>query len=144
MNIPKLKIKVSLQKGDTFKIKNSTDCFNVVSKLFDKNTLYFTEEMILLAVNNNNEVYGWYRLSYGGRTGTVCDARVIFTILLNCGACGFVLAHNHPSQNIQPSEQDIRLTKDLIKFGELINIKLLDHLIVGANNYTSMKDEGII
>ena len=144
MNIPQLKIKVTLEKGDKIKIKNSADTFNVISKLMDKETIYFTEEMILLALNNHNEIFGWFRLSFGGRTGTILDARVVFTILLNCGATAFILAHNHPSQNLKPSSQDISITKDIVQFGKLINITLLDHLIIGEESFTSMADEGLI
>ena len=136
--IPEIKIKVTLSKGDRVKINNSTDAYNVFKDLFDPNTIVWSEEMILLALNRNNEVYAWRRVSSGGTTGTVCDPKVIFSILLNCGASAFILAHNHPSGALIPSKQDIDITQKLKDGGEILDINLLDHLIIGHDNYYSM------
>ena len=138
--IPEIKIKVTLSKGDRVKINNSTDAYNVFKDLFDPNTIVWSEEMILLALNRNNEVYAWRRVSSGGTTGTVCDPKVIFSILLNCGASAFILAHNHPSGALIPSKQDIDITQKLKDGGEILDINLLDHLIIGHDNYYSMGD----
>ena len=138
--IPEIKIKVTLSEGDKVKINNSTDAYNVFKDLFDPNTIVWSEEMILLALNRNNEVYAWRRVSSGGTTGTVCDPKVIFSILLNCGASAFILAHNHPSGALIPSKQDIDITQKLKDGGEILDINLLDHLIIGHDNYYSMGD----
>ena len=138
--IPEIKIKVTLSKGDRVEINNSTDAYNVFKDLFDPNTIVWSEEMILLALNRSNEVYAWRRVSSGGTTGTVCDPKVIFSILLNCGASAFILAHNHPSNSLTPSVQDLSITKKLKDGGEILDINLLDHLIIGHDNYYSMGD----
>jgi len=138
--IPEIKIKVTLSEGDRVKINNSTDAYNVFKDLFDPNTIVWSEEMILLALNRSNEVYAWRRVSSGGTTGTVCDPKVIFSILLNCGASAFILAHNHPSNSLTPSVQDLSITKKLKDGGEILDINLLDHLIIGHDNYYSMGD----
>lgn len=140
MKLPEIEIKVTLSKGEKIKIGNSQDAYNVFKDLFDPNTLVWSEEMILLAVNRNNEIYAWRRISSGGTTGTVCDPKVIFSILLNCGASAFILAHNHPSGSLVPSTQDISITKKLVNGGEILDINLLDHLIIGHDNYYSMAD----
>ena len=140
MKLPEIEIKVTLSKGEKIKIGNSQDAYNVFKDLFDPNTLVWSEEMILLAVNRNNEIYAWRRISSGGTTGTVCDPKVIFSILLNCGASAFILAHNHPSGSLVPSAQDISITKKLVNGGEILDINLLDHLIIGHDNYYSMAD----
>jgi DNA repair protein RadC len=140
MKLPEIKIKVTLSKGDKIKITNSQEAYDVFKDLFDANTLVWYEEMILLAVNRNNEVYAWRRISSGGTTGTVCDPKVIFSILLNCGASAFMLAHNHPSGSLFPSTQDVDITKKLVNGGEILDIRLLDHLIIGHDNYYSMAD----
>jgi DNA repair protein RadC len=140
MKLPEIEIKVTLSKGEKIKIGNSQDAYNVFKDLFDPNTLVWSEEMILLAVNRNNEIYAWRRISSGGTTGTVCDPKVIFSILLNCGASAFILAHNHPSGTLIPSAQDISITKKLVNGGEILDINLLDHLIIGHDNYYSMAD----
>jgi DNA repair protein RadC len=140
MKLPEIKIKVTLSKGDKIKITNSQEAYDVFKDLFDANTLVWYEEMILLAVNRNNEVYAWRRISSGGTTGTVCDPKVIFSILLNCGASAFMLAHNHPSGSLVPSIQDVDVTKKLQEGGSILDITLLDHIIVGHGNYYSMAD----
>jgi len=144
MKLPEIQIKVTLSKGEKIKIIDSQSAYNVFKDLFDPNTLVWSEEMILLAVNRNNEIYAWRRISSGGTTGTVCDPKIIFSILLNCGASAFLLAHNHPSGTLIPSTQDINVTKKLIDGGEILDIKLLDHLIIGHDNYHSMADNGQI
>jgi DNA repair protein RadC len=138
--IPEIKIKVTLRKGEKIEVKSSTDAYNVFKDLFDPNTIVWSEEMILLALNRNNEVYAWRRVSSGGTTGTVCDPKVIFSILLNCGASAFILAHNHPSGALIPSKQDIDITQKLKEGGKILDIELLDHLIIGHDNYHSMAD----
>ena len=138
--IPEIKIKVTLSKGDKVKITSSKDAYNVFKDLFDPNTIVWSEEMILLALNRNNEVYAWRRISSGGTTGTIVDPKVVFSILLNCGASAFILAHNHPSGSLAPSTQDFNITKKIKDGGELLDINLLDHLIIGHDNYHSMAD----
>lgn len=144
MKIPQIKIKVSLTKGETFQIKSSKDTYEAFKLLMDKNTFYFKEEMILLALNRANMVYGFYRISTGGTTATVVDPKVIFSVLLNAGASAFIIAHNHPSGNLQASAQDKEITQKLKKGGALLDITLLDHLIITDNGYTSFADEGML
>lgn len=142
MTLPRIQIKVTLTPGEKIKISNSTDAYNILSKLFSEDTVAWTEEVILLAVNKANEVYGWYRLSQGGTTGTVLDPKVVFSILLNAGASGFMVAHNHPSGNLKASKEDIQITKKLFNAGEFLDITLLDHIIITPNgSYLSMADE---
>lgn len=138
--IPEIKIKVTLRKGDKIEVKRSDDAYKIFKDLFDPNTIVWSEEMILLALNRNNEVYAWRRVSSGGTTGTVCDPKVIFSILLNCGASAFILAHNHPSGALIPSKQDIDVTQKLKEGGKILDIELLDHLIIGHDTYHSMAD----
>jgi DNA repair protein RadC len=144
MTLPKIKIKVTLTPGEKIKISHSQDAHNILSKLFSEDTVAWTEEVILLAVNKANEVYGWYRLSQGGTTGTVVDPKVVFSILLNAGASGFIVSHNHPSGNLKPSQEDISITKKLFNAGEFLDITLLDHVIISPNgNYLSLADENL-
>jgi DNA repair protein RadC len=144
LTIPKIEMRVTIEKGPRIKMRNSKDAYDVFMNLFSQDTINFTEEMILLALNRQNEIYGWYRISSGGTSATICDAKVVFSILLKANASSFMLAHNHPSGALRPSNEDIELTKNLVKAGRLLDIKLLDHLIVSDTGYLSMSDEGII
>jgi DNA repair protein RadC len=143
MKLPEFKIKVTLKQGETYAITESSDANDIFKQLFSKDTIAWTEEMVLLALNRSNHVYGWYRLSKGGLTGTVVDSRVVFSILLQAGAHSFVLAHNHPSGILKPSEPDRKVTSQLYQAGKLLDINFLDHLIVSPNgDYYSMADNG--
>lgn len=108
------------------------------------NGMEFREEFYMLLLNRANRVKGWYRVSEGGTTGTVVDPKIIFSIALKCQACGIMLAHNHPSGNTKPSNQDLDLTKKMVAGGKLLEIAVLDHLILTSENYLSFADDGMI
>ena len=102
------------------------------------------EEFWTLFLTRSNSIIKKEMISRGGVTGTVADAKIIFKIAIECLACSIVLCHNHPSGNPQPSEQDIKLTKNLKEAGKLFGIKVLDHIIACESGYYSFADEGII
>jgi DNA repair protein RadC len=110
--------------------------------MFNKDTFDWTEEMILLCLNRANKPIGYYKVSTGGVAGTICDAKVIYTIALNATATSIILSHNHPSGNLTPSEADKKVTKQIKAAGELLEIKLLDHLILTDEGFYSFADEG--
>ncbi|MCB0698747.1 MAG: DNA repair protein RadC [Chitinophagaceae bacterium] len=80
----------------------------------------------------------------GGLSSTVADLRIILKNALLNNASRIIVAHNHPSGNLQPSKEDIAMTEKLKEAATFMDIKLLDHLIIGDNNYCSMADEGLI
>lgn len=102
------------------------------------------EEFWILYLNNSNKIIRCSQLSKGGITGTIVDARIVYKEALQLGAVGIVLAHNHPSGTIRPSQADIRLTKRLQSAGENFDIKILDHIIVTENAYFSFADESLL
>lgn len=103
------------------------------------------EQCWLLCLSQANKVLASHQISIGGITGTVVDPRVIFRLALTNPRCvSVILAHNHPSGNLHPSPADIKLTRNLVKAGEMINIKVQDHLIITQSGYFSFADEGEI
>lgn len=100
------------------------------------------EECWALFLNRRNELISKDKMSSGGVTGTVVDTRIILKKAVEKLASGLILCHNHPSGNLRPSQSDRALTKKLSGACELIDMKLLDHLIVTANGYYSFADEG--
>ena len=95
-------------------------------------------------LNRANHVIHMETISEGGITGTVADPRIILRIALEKHATGLILCHNHPSGNIQPSEADKAITSKIQHAAALHDIRLLDHLIIGENNYLSFADEGLL
>lgn len=102
------------------------------------------EQFMILCMNRANKIIGYETISTGGMTGTVVDATIIFGILLNVQAKSFIIAHNHPSGNKNPSESDIQLTRKIRDAAKNLDINLLDHLIITQKGYTSFADEGLI
>jgi DNA repair protein RadC len=96
----------------------------------------------VLYLNQNNRVIGAEKISEGGITGTVIDVRILLRKALERLSCGIIIAHNHPSGNLNPSEPDMKITKQIEQACKLLDVALLDHLIVGASGYYSFRDEG--
>ena len=96
--------------------------------------------MVLL--NRQNQILGNYLLSKGGMNGTVIDLRVIYQVALKANAN--LMAHNHPSGNLQPSEADRRITNQVKEAGLVLEIPLLDHIILTVESYLSFADEGLL
>ena len=87
---------------------------------------------------------GIFEVSTGGVTGTVADPKIIFVAALKANACNIIISHNRPSGNVQPSKADIEITEKIKMAGQLLEIKLFDHIIVSSEGYYSFADEGLI
>ncbi len=123
-------------------IQSSSDAWNIIAPMImDLNH----EEFWILLLNRANRVISKERISSGGVAGTVVDAKIIFRRALEGGpASSIILAHNHPSGNLKPSQADIDITKKLRKAGESLDISVLDHLIISGNAYYSFADDGAL
>jgi len=146
MQLPELKIRVERTEGDgsTYTMKSSANAHSFFRTIFNADTILWTEESAMIILNRANEVIGYSKISSGGTASTVVDAKVIFTKALLSGAHSIILAHNHPSGNLQASEDDIKVTKQLVNAGRVLDIRVLDHLILTDKGYTSMADEGLM
>ena len=122
-------------------ITSSNDIFKLMSPVL---TDLEVEEAWVLFLNHGSKLIRKQRISIGGLSATQVDVRVILKEALLCNAVAFCLIHNHPSGNINPSASDDRLTRMVFEAGNTLNIKLLDHIIVGNDKYYSYADEGRI
>jgi len=102
------------------------------------------EEFWALFLNRHNKVIDSRRLSQGGITGTVIDVRLVLQMALEKHATSLIFAHNHPSGNLEASEADRKITKQLKEAGMIMDIPLLDHLIITQSGYFSFADEGLV
>lgn len=126
---------------DKKKISSSTSVFELMQPIIGDLP---HEEFWTIYVNNSNKVIDRFQLSKGGITGTLVDVRLALKKALELGATAIILAHNHPSGNLNPSSADKQLTQKLKTAGESIDIKILDHLIVTEKSYFSFADEGLL
>lgn len=99
------------------------------------------EEFWILYLNNNNRMLHLGRRSQGGINGTLVDVRLVLKDALELGAVALILAHNHPSGNLQPSAADRALTEKISKAAASLDLKVLDHIILGGKNYYSFADQ---
>ncbi len=102
------------------------------------------EEFWIIFLNNSNKVIHKAQLSKGGITGTLVDVRIIMRQALEFGAIGLILAHNHPSGTLKPSNADKQITQKIKTAGEALDIKVLDHLIITQKDYFSFADDKIL
>ena len=83
-------------------------------------------------------------ISRGGVSGTVVDLKLVFGTAMKAGASNIILSHNHPSGNLRPSPEDIQLTKKIVSAGNILDIKIFDHLIITNEGYYSFAEEGML
>ncbi len=102
------------------------------------------EEFWIIILNRANQVLRMKRVSSGGITGTVADVKMIFKEAIENLASGIILAHNHPSGNNRPSDQDIQLTKKLKQSGVILDIPVLDHVIFAQDKFYSFADNAML
>ncbi len=133
--------RAGLHQAEKIPVKSSETVFNLFHPLLGD---LDHEEFWLLMLNRANRVLGRFKVSQGGLSGTVIDTRIILKKALDNLASSIIVCHNHPSGNKQPSDADIKITEKLKKAAEMVEIKLLDHVIIADKSYFSFADEGII
>ena len=136
----KTKVKASERPA----VQSSKDAFVILSGLWDENKLELLEQFCVLFLDKSHKVLAFNNISSGGIDSTVVDIRLIFVSALKVGASSIVGAHNHPSGNLKPSKQDVAMTNKIKAAGELLDIKLLDHIILTQEAYCSFADEGLL
>ena len=102
------------------------------------------EEFLVLALNTANILTSFTVASIGGLSSSIVEPRVVFRFAFNANAASIILAHNHPSDNAEPSREDIRITRQLVETGKVVGVPVNDHLIVTSTSYTSLAERGLI
>ncbi|UKT62712.1 JAB domain-containing protein [Pedobacter mucosus] len=129
---------------DRPQIGSSSEAYDIILNSWNDNQIELLEEFKIVLLNRKNRVLGIVKISAGGIAGTVVDAKIVFAIALKACASGIILTHNHPSGECNPSEADIKLTKNLFECGKILGISVLDHLVICPDHYYSFKDEGLL
>ena len=119
--------------------KDAADAFRAIWPAYDH-----IEFSYMLMMNRQNQILGYHQLSKGGMTGAVIDVRVIFQVALKACATSLIIAHNHPSGNLDTSDADRKVTRQIKEAGLILDIPLLDHLILTNDSFLSMADEGLL
>lgn len=146
MNEFKTKLKMfELKKIQTefpnVKIKDSKTAYEFIMNFYGDDVEIY-ESVFALFLNNANNTIGYAKISQGGITGTVVDIKIIAKYAVESMATSVILAHNHPSGKLYPSEQDNQMTERVKLALKTLDISLLDHLIITNLSYFSYGDEG--
>jgi DNA repair protein RadC len=124
------------------KVMTSQSAYEILRAAWDEDKICLLEQFRILILDRSNRVMAVSLISTGGMTGTVVDPKIVFATALKVRGAALILAHNHPSGNTTPSAADLQLTKNLKGGGQLLEMPVLDHLIITADGYYSMADEG--
>jgi DNA repair protein RadC len=138
-----LRAKKTPTNFEKVKIVSSKDAFKLISQFYFDDIDIF-ESFFILCLNRNNQTIAYAKISQGGVSGTVVDIKLIAKYAIDCLASGVILAHNHPSGNLKPSPEDIKITERAREALKILDIQVLDHVILTSDGYYSFGDEGII
>jgi len=130
--------KTKIKASDRPKISNMEDAVDIFRKYWSRDRIEHIEEVKILLLNRSNRVLGIATVSQGGISGSVIDERIVLQYAIKSNATGVILAHNHPSGNLDASEADNRITGKIKNSLELIGVTLLDHVIITAEGQNSI------
>ncbi|MEQ1588044.1 MAG: JAB domain-containing protein [Cyclobacteriaceae bacterium] len=136
--------KTTVKPSQRLKITTSKDAYEIFLTTWDTCKIEFVEQFKVLLLNRANKVLGIVEISTGSSGGTVADPKIIFASALKANASSLIMAHNHPSGNLAPSQSDIQLSRKVREGGKYLEIQVLDHIIVTQEGFLSMADEGLM
>lgn len=129
---------------DRPKLTSSQHVYDVLLSAWDQNKIELMEQFSILLLDRSNHCLGVSLISTGGVSACAIDPKIIFATALKGRASALILAHNHPSGNLNPSPEDKRLTQKLVEGGKVLDISVLDHLIITPRGFRSFADEGLM
>jgi DNA repair protein RadC len=136
-----------LRKNQTdfpkMKIKDANDSAEFI-KQFYQGDIEIYESFFLLLLNNANQTIGYAKISQGGVTSTIVDVKIIAKYVVDSLATGIILAHNHPSGNLNPSSADINITAKIKEAMKLFDVTVLDHIILTTDGFYSFNINGLM
>jgi len=127
---------------DRHKVTSSSAAFEYLKSIWN-DQLNWKETFYILYLDRKNSIIGYHLHSIGSDTGTLVSSKQVLSVALKCNACGIILAHNHPSGNLKPSQADLNISRKIKKGGEVLDVEILDHIIIcQGDSYYSMSDAG--
>lgn len=136
-----LQAKKTPSNFEKIKLVSSVDSYNVIKKFYFDDIDIF-ESFFILCLNRNNQTIAYAKISQGGVAGTVVDIKIIAKYAIDCLASSVILAHNHPSGNLAPSNEDKLITQKIKEGLKMLDIQVIDHMILTSDGYYSFADNG--
>lgn len=125
------------------KVRTSHEAAKFIRQFYSDDLEIF-ESFFILTLNQANNTTGYAKISQGGISSTIVDVKLIMKYATDALSNNIVLAHNHPSGNLKPSQEDKVITKKIVNAGKLLDVRICDHIILSAGGYFSFADEGIL
>lgn len=142
-NLPKFSLVSEPTNFESATVSSSSECYNSLFKLFDNLDIF--ESFYVLFLNRANITTGYALISQGGICSTIVDVRIVAKYAVESLCTSVILAHNHPSGNLTPSDDDKKVTKKIKEALHLFDISVLDHIILTPNNkYFSFNDNDMM
>ncbi|WP_339878766.1 JAB domain-containing protein [uncultured Algoriphagus sp.] len=138
----KLSYSTKIKASQRPRVESSRQVYEVFTNAWDQDRIEFVEDFKVMLLSRANRVLGIVNISSGGTAGTVVDVKLVYAAAIKSNSSSVIIAHNHPSGNMRPSEQDKRLTQRIKQAGNILDIPVLDHVIMTADGYYSFADEG--
>lgn len=135
---------VALSDPQYHKLNNSRRISEFLRTIWDTKDLAVREAFYLICLSKSMDLVGFYKISEGGLDSVIVDVRLLFSMALLCRSTAIIVAHNHPSGTPKPSTADREITKRIANVGNLLDIKLADHIILTETTYYSFSDEGLL
>lgn len=123
------------------KIANSRDAADFIRKFYGDDIAIY-ESFFILLLNNANQTIGYAKISQGGIVGTYVDTKIIAKYAVDALATGVIVAHNHPSGTLQPSQNDREMTRKIVNVLNILDIQVPDHIILTEQGFYSFADSG--
>jgi DNA repair protein RadC len=139
--IKKFELKTSQTDLEQVKISKSEDAADFIRQFYSDDIEIY-ESFFILLMNRANKVTGYAKISQGGVCGTIVDKKILLKYVIDSLASGVIIAHNHPSGTLSPSDADIKITKELKELCKLVDSTLLDHIILTVESFYSFADNG--
>ncbi len=130
--------------ADQPKVITSRDAYDLFRPSWNEGQISLREHFKVMLISRSNRCLGVSTISEGGISGCYVDPKLIFALAVKAKASGIVLAHNHPSGDMNFSHTDMQLTRRFVKAAELLEISIMDHLVITQDGYKSMGDEGCL
>lgn len=121
-------------------VRTPNDCYRVC----EEQSSFGQEAFTVLCLNTRNRLIAGGIISIGIADSCLVHAREVFRKAIETGSSAIVVTHNHPSADVTPSAEDIKLTKQLVEAGKIVGIKVLDHVVIGTTGYSSIRESGLV
>lgn len=125
-------------------LNKPSDAARIFREYYEKNFEMDKEHFSVIMVDTKNKIIGINLVSIGTINQSLVHPREVFRPAVIASANSIFICHNHPSGNLSPSSEDIAITMRLKEAGKMLGIKVLDHIILGDDNYKSLLEDGII